>query len=170
MAPKTSLRDFQEYLAGRLRGAAQGPAATFWLGVQAGAQNWLVDLADCGEIVQSVKLTPVPLTKPWFAGIANIRGNLHTVVDFAMFCGGIATQQNAESRLLLLGGRHGVNAALLVSSMLGLKNPEDFSALDNDPALPPWGTACLADERGSVWHKLSVRDLLTDNEFMNIGA
>lgn len=170
MAPKTSLRDFQEYLAGRLRGAAQGPAASFWLGVRAGAQNWLVDLADCGEIVQSVKLTPVPLTKPWFAGIANIRGNLHTVVDLSLFCGGPATQQNADSRLLLLGGRHGVNAALLVSSMLGLKNPEDFASGDRDPALPLWGAARHVDERGTFWQKLSVRDLLTDNEFMNIGA
>ena len=170
MAQKTSLRDFQEYLAGRLRGAAQGPAATFWLGVQVGEQSWLVDLADCGEIVQSMKLTPVPLTKPWFAGIAIIRGNLHTVVDFAMFCGGAATQQNANTRLLLLGGRHGANSALLVSSMLGLKNPEDFSAMAGDPALPPWGAARHVDARGNVWHKLSVRDLLTDNDFMNIGA
>ena len=170
MAPKTSLRDFQEYLAGRLRGAAQGQATTFWLGVQAGPQNWLVDLSDCGEIVQSVKLTPVPLTKPWFAGIANIRGNLHTVIDFAMFCGGAPTQQNADSRLLLLGSRHGVNAALLVNCMLGLKNPEDFSAGDGDPALPRWGAARQVDGRGNVWQKLSVRDLLTDNEFMNIGA
>jgi twitching motility protein PilI len=170
MVPKTSLRDFQHYLAGRLHGAAQGPAAKFWLGVRAGELGWLVDLADCGEIVQAVKLTPVPLTRPWLAGIANIRGNLHTVADFSLFGGGAATPQNADSRLLLLGGRHAANAALLVSGMLGLKNPDEFTACAGDPALPPWGAGRYVDERGVVWHKLSVRDLLTDNDFMNIGA
>jgi twitching motility protein PilI len=170
MAKKTSLRDFQEYLAGRLLGAAQGQAATFWLGVQAGEQNWLIDLADCGEIVQAVKLTAVPLTKPWFAGIANIRGNLHTVADFSMFCGGAPTTRNANARLLLVGGKHGANCALLVTRMLGLKNPQGFTAGDAGPAVPAWGAARFVDEQGTIWHKLSVRDLLTDNDFMNIGA
>lgn len=170
MTTKSSLRDFQEYLAGRLLGAAQGQAATFWLGVQVGEQDWLVDLADCGEIVQSMKLTPVPLTKPWFAGIANIRGNLHTVVDFSMFCGGAATPQNANARLLLMGAKQGSNAALLVTRMLGLKNPEGFQVGDADPALPAWGAARFVDEQGGAWRKLSLRDLLADNDFMNIGA
>ena len=81
MAKKTSLRDFQEYLAGRLLGAAQGRGASSWLGVQAGDDKWLIDLSDSGEIVQAPKLTAVPLTRPWFAGIANIRGSLHAVAD-----------------------------------------------------------------------------------------
>jgi twitching motility protein PilI len=170
MAKKTSLRDFQQYLAGRLLGAAQGQAATFWLGVQAGEQNWLVDLSDCGEIVQTAKLTAVPLTKPWFAGIANIRGSLHTVADFSMFCGGAPTPRNASARLLLVGSKHGANCALLVTCMLGLKNPEDFTAGEVDPATPAWGALRFVDEQGNVWRKLSVRDLLIDNDFMNIGA
>jgi twitching motility protein PilI len=170
MTKKTSLRDFQEYLAGRLLGAAQGRAATFWLGVQAGEQNWLIDLPDCGEIVQTVKLTAVPLTKPWFAGIANIRGNLHTVVDFPMFCGGAPTPQNTNVRLLLVGGKHGTNCALLVTRMLGLKKPDDFTAGDADPAAPAWGALRFVDGQGNIWRKLSVRDLLTDNDFMNIGV
>jgi twitching motility protein PilI len=45
----------------------------------------------------------VPLTRPWFAGIANIRGNLHAVGDFSVFCGGPPIVQNANARLLLIG-------------------------------------------------------------------
>lgn len=112
----------------------------------------------------------MPLTKPWFAGIANIRGSLHTVADFSMFCGGAPTPRNTDARLLLVGSKHGANYALLVTRMLGLKNPQDFAAGDADPAGPAWGALRFVDEQGNAWCKLSVRDLLTDNDFMNIGA
>jgi hypothetical protein len=38
--------------------------------------------------------------------------------------------------LLLIGAKHGANAALLVSRMLGLKNPEDFTPEAQDPMSP----------------------------------
>ena len=118
MARKTSLRDFQEYLATRLSQAAKGKGAASWLGVEAGGEAWLVDLSDGGEIVQTTQLTPVPLTRPWFVGVANIRGNLYAVTDLSVFRGGQPIVQNANSRLLLIGSRYGTNAALLVSRML----------------------------------------------------
>lgn len=170
MAKKTSLRGFQEYLSGRLKDAAQGGVASSWLGVRAGDDNWLVDLSDSGEIVQALKLTPVPLTRIWFAGIANIRGNLYAVVDFSVFCGGAPTPQNNHTRLLLIGSKYGANAALLVTGMLGLKAPEDFVAEPVDPAAPTWGAARFSDSQHGIWRKLSVRDLLADNDFMNIGV
>jgi twitching motility protein PilI len=170
MAKKTSLRDFQEYLAGRLVGAAQGQHTSSWLGVQAGDEKWLVDLSESGEIVQAPKLTVVPLAKPWFAGIANIRGSLLAVADFSVFCGGAPTPRNNNTRLLLVGGKYGANSALLVNGMLGLKNPEDFAAEPIDSEAPLWGAVRYADGQGSIWRKLSVRDLLADNNFMNIGV
>jgi twitching motility protein PilI len=112
----------------------------------------------------------VPLTRPWFAGIANIRGNLHAVGDFSLFRGGPPIVQNANARLLLIGARYGVNAALLVSRMLGLKNPDDFTLEPADASMPAWGAQRFADTQGKIWHKLSVRDLLADQDFMNIGV
>ena len=169
MAIKTSLRDFQEYLSGRLTGATHGHGTSSWLGVRAGDQNWLVDLSEGGEIVQALKLTPVPLTRPWFAGIANIRGSLYAVADFAVFCGGAATPQSSDSRLLLVGSKYGANAALLVNRMLGLKNPDQFTAVDG--ANPhPWESGRVVDNDGREWKKLNVRALLADPEFMEIGA
>jgi twitching motility protein PilI len=170
MARKTSLRDFQAYLATRLTNAALGMGAASWLGVEAGGESWLVDLSDGGEIVQSTQLAAVPLTHPWFVGIANIRGNLHAVTDLSLFRGGPPIAQNANARLLLIGARYGVNAALLVSRMLGLKNPEDFTPQSTDQSMPTWGKARFSDTHGNIWHKLSVRDLLADQAFMNIGV
>jgi twitching motility protein PilI len=170
MAKKTSLRDFQTYLAGRLSSAAQGGRAVSWLGLQAGELSWLIDLADSGEIIQSPQITPVPLTQRWFAGMANIRGNLFAVTDFSAFCGGRPEQLAANSRLLLVGSKFGSNAALLVTQMLGLRNPDDFTPAQNVTTRPAWGASCYDDRQGKRWHKLLVSELLADPYFMNIGA
>lgn len=169
MAKKISLRDFQEHLAARLVGAS-GQSAAGLLGIQSGADYWLVNLSDSGEIVPLTPLTTVPLTKPWFAGIANIRGNLYSVVDFSAFQGREPTPQNAGSRLLLIGTRHGSNAALLVTRMLGLRNVEALTPAPAAPDAPPWASEAYTDNEGRRWQKLSVRELLADDAFMDIAA
>ena len=169
MAKKTNLRDFQEYLAGRLTTAAQGKGAASWLGIEVGGAPWLIELSDSGEIVQAPTLAKVPLTQPWFAGIANIRGNLYAVTDFSVFCGGPQTPLNASSRLLLVGTRFGANASLLVSRMLGLKKPENFVPQADDENFPDWGKQRFSDSEDRLWRKLAVRELLADRTFMNIG-
>lgn len=170
MARRTSLREFQEYLAGRLTSAAHGQGTSSLLGIRSGDEDWLLDLSDSGEIIQLPKLTQVPLTRPWFAGIANIRGNLYAVTDFSIFRGGDPTPLNANARLLLVGTRHGSNAALLVSRMLGLRNAKDFEPEAADPAAPAWAARKYRDGSGNIWNKLSVRELLADENFMNVGA
>lgn len=170
MAKKTSLRDFQTYLADRLTTAALGKGGSSWLGVLAGEEPWLLDLSDSGEIIQAPQVAAVPLTRPWFAGIANIRGNLFAVTDFSVFRGGAPTPQNVNARLLLVGAKHGSNAALLVSRMLGLKNPDDFTPAEAAAEAPVWARGRYRDQQGRLWHKLSVRDLLADQDFMNIGV
>jgi twitching motility protein PilI len=127
MAKRISLREFQQSLSERLVSARRGEGGHTLLGVESGADDlpggshWLIDLADSGEVVPLPQLTPAPLTKPWFAGIANIRGVLYSVVDFAAWRGGAPTPINAQSRLLLIGARHGINSALLVRRALGLR-------------------------------------------------
>lgn len=169
MAKKISLREFQEHLAARLVGAG-GQTAAGLLGVQSGNDYWLVNLADSGEIVPLTPLTPVPLTRPWFAGIANIRGNLYSVADFSAFRGHEPTPQNAGSRLLLIGTRYGTNAALLVSRMLGLRNIEAFTPAPVAADAPAWAREAYTDNEGRRWKKLDVRELLADESFMEIGA
>jgi twitching motility protein PilI len=36
--------------------------------------------------------------------------------------------------------------------------------------MPAWGRSVLPIRRGKIWRKLSVRDLLADQDFMNIGV
>ena len=46
----------------------------------------------------------------------------------------------------------------------------DFTAESADLAAPVWGSVRYTDSQGAIWRKLSVRDLLADNDFMNIGV
>ena len=169
MAKKGSLRDFQAHLARRLAGASEQSAAGL-LGIQSGPDFWLLNLSDSGEIIPLTPLTTVPLTKNWFVGIANIRGNLYAVADFSAFQGKEATPQNTSSRLLLIGTRHGNNAALLVTRMLGLRNVDDLTPASADPDLPSWASDVYTDNEGRRWKKLDVRQLLVDEDFMEIGV
>lgn len=169
MAKKGSLREFQAHLARRLAGAS-GQSAAGLLGVQSGADFWLLSLADAGEVVTPTPISSVPLTQPWFAGIANIRGNLYSVVDFSAFQGKEPTPQNSNSRLLLIGTRHGSNAALLVTRMLGLRNVDDLTPAAADAAGESWVGAAYTDNEGRRWRQLNVRQLLVDERFLEIGV
>ncbi len=169
MAKKGSLREFQAHLAKRLAGASDQSAAGL-LGIQSGRDYWLLSLFDSGEIIPLPPLTGVPLTKPWFVGIANIRGNLYSVADFSAFQGKEVTPQNASSRLLLIGTRHGDNAALLMPRVLGLRNMDDMTPVATDPNAPSWATEAYADNEGRHWKMLNVRKLLADETFMDISV
>jgi twitching motility protein PilI len=169
MARRISLKEFQEHLSRRLTGAAAGQSTSSLLGVQAGKELWLIELAEAGEIVTSPPLAPVPLTRPAFVGLANIRGNLHAVTDFSRFLGNEAVTASGNARLLLIGTRFGSNVALLVTRLLGLKHLDDFEAVPNEGPGPDWLAGTVADRNGQTWRRLKVRELLADPEFMNIG-
>ncbi len=165
---KANLIDFQSYLANRLDAASTAADGEGWLGLQVGEQHWLLDLADGGEIIQAPVVTPVPMTQPWFLGLANVRGTLVAVSDFSAFLGGRPQAMDQNSRLVLVGHRHGANVALLVGKLLGLRKPAIFSEAQVDPALPPWGATQHVDKHGTLWHRLAVRELMADPRFMQV--
>ncbi len=169
MAKKISLREFQQGLVSRIANATQATVTSTRLGVQVGPENWLLDLTDASEIVALPSLTPAPLTQKWFCGVANVRGNLFSVVDFSAFQGFDQTPQNVESRLLLVSSRYMDNAALLVTRMLGLKNVDDLTALTGESSARPWVGVQYRDKNGTTWNQLDVKHLVEQEEFMRIG-
>jgi twitching motility protein PilI len=167
VAARTSLRDYQRELAARLQGAGSGHAATK-LGMQVGAESWLVDLADAGEVIPVPPITPVPLTRPWFRGVANIRGKLYSVVDFPAFLGGARVALGEQARLLLLSERFRMSGALLVDRSLGLRSAEQLQARAG-PAGAPWLRAEYADKDGRQWKDLDVAQLVQNPDFLAVG-
>lgn len=170
MAKRLSLRDFQESLSARLQSAKRGETAPPMLGFRAGGRRWLLELPDSGEVVPLPTLSPVPLTQPWFAGMANIRGGLHAVVDFAQFSGAAPAARGERSRLLLIGARHGINSALLVESIEGLRPLNALQATELPPGTPAatWIDAAYRDEQGNDWLHIALADLLQDPAFLDI--
>lgn len=170
MAIKTSLRQFQQDLAQRLSSAKAQAAVATSLGVQCGPAYWLIDLADAGEIVPVPDILHVPLTKPWFVGVANIRGSLYSVVDFASFTGAEPISRGQENRLILAGSRFGINAAILVSRMLGLRNPRDFTRQEAESGEgTPWKGTQLRDGDARVWQELKLQELVQNQDFLQVG-
>src|ERR1700691_1675395 len=169
MARKISLRDFQQGLVSRIQNATQAVVTRARLGVQVGPENWLLDLTDASEVVPVPRLTPAPLTKAWFCGVANVRGNLYSVVDFSAYQGFEPTPQNVESRLLLLSNRYLGNAALLVTRMLGLRNVDDFGEKEQLQATRSWVSAQYRDKGGAQWNQLDLARLVEQEDFLEIG-
>ncbi len=167
MAVRTSLRDYQRGLVARLQNAASGSAVSK-LGLQVGAEAWLVDLVDAGEMIPVPRIAPVPLTRPWFRGAANIRGNLYSVVDFPAFLGGKAVALGEQARLLLLGERFRMGCALLVDRSLGLHGAEQLRPRALRSGAAPWLTAEYDDEHGRLWQQLDVARLVQDPAFLGV--
>jgi twitching motility protein PilI len=176
MAKRISLREFQSQLTARLGSAQRGETTRALLGIESGKGNdayWLLDLADSGEIapLSAVgNLTPVALTKRWFAGVVNIRGSLYSVIDFAAFCGGELTPRNTDVRLLLIGARHGINSALLVNRTLGLRSPETLTEIDGPASVASWQGQRYTDADGQEWNRLHIQALIADPSFLDIAA
>jgi twitching motility protein PilI len=171
MSERQTLREYQQALFERLRASAASDAGkTTRLGLEAGSVRWLLRLDEAQEVISVAPLTPVPLTKSWFRGLVNIRGNLFSVVDLGLFAGGGGAVSTTEARLVLLAERFHVNAALLVQRLLGLRSLSDFLVDESEPARHSWASKRLRDADGNVWHELSVSGLAQQNEFLQAGV
>jgi twitching motility protein PilI len=169
MAERLSLKDYQRALAERLREAGAGRMASK-LGVQVGTETWLVDLSDAGEVIPVPPVAPVPLTHTWFKGVANVRGNLYSVIDFPAFLGVGAVALGEHSRLLLLGDRFRTSAALLIDRSLGLRNPDQLTPRANGAAGPAWLRCEFSDKEGRAWKELDVPQLARHTDFLAVSA
>jgi len=169
VATRTSLRDYQRDLAARLQGAGSAQIASK-LGLQVCGERWLVDLRDAGEVIPVPAITPVPLTRPWFKGVANIRGNLIGVIDFGAFLGIGAAGAGEQSRLLLFNDRFRMGCALWVDRSLGLRSDEQLRERPRIEPRPPWLKAEYDDTLGDAWRELDLPQLVQDPAFLSVGA
>lgn len=164
MSKRFSLREFQQNVLDRLQVQATAGDRITTLGVLVGTDHWLVDMTEISEVLEMPRLTTVPMTKSWYRGVANVRGNIYGIVDLAAYTHLGETVQDAQSRVLLLGQKFSFNAGLLVSRVMGLRNAKDWQRSDQD------GVERYQDDDGQMWTKLNVKELLQQPEFLQIGA
>lgn len=169
MAKKFNLREFQTDLARQIQAAATRDNSASRLGFRAGSSNWIVPLADTEEVIPVPLIVPIPGSRRWFRGVANIRGNLYAVSDLADFMGEGVTPEHGDCRLVIPHHDFGVNAALLVRGTLGLRNIGQFSELP-ERGSRAWAARRFVDEGGSEWQELDFSHLLGDDTFMQVEA
>ncbi|MFS2023106.1 chemotaxis protein CheW [Massilia sp. GER05] len=120
-ARRARLRQYQEQLLERMQAARTSSGArAHQLGVEIGGVRYLLDLVEAGEIVPLPPLAAVPLTQPWYLGLANVRGNLLGVVDLARYLDPEAAP-TPGTRLVTFGPALGFPCALLVAKVVGLR-------------------------------------------------
>lgn len=164
MAKRLNLREFQQSLSDRMQDKGRASEQLSSLGVQIAGQNWLVDMVDISEVLAPPSLTPVPLCKAWFRGVANVRGNLYCVADMAAYQHQGETTGDVANRVLLVAERHAFNAALLVDRVLGLRDVRDWRQSGVE------GQVEYHDEHGVSWRKLDVVGLLEQPDFLQVSV
>ncbi len=169
MSKKFNLREFQTRLSQQLQAAASRDTSGSRLGFRVGDANWLVSLTDTEEVIPVPPVVKVPGARRWFRGLANIRGNLYAVSDFADFMGQGVTPESSECRLLIPHRDFGVNAALLIRGTLGLRNIGHYQ-MREQAAGYPWVARQYADEGGAGWYDMDFGQLLGTPEFLMVEA
>ena len=174
MANKQALRELQTRLAERMQAARTQPRGQSWLAVECRGHGLLLPLEQAGEIFALVPLLPVPHTQSWFAGVANLRGGLHGVVDLARFLNlpdAAAGEGGRDARLIALGASLNLNGALLVDRLAGLRSVEQLHAEGDGTegsARPAFAPSRWRDRDGRGWQVLDLSALAHDSRFLSI--
>jgi twitching motility protein PilI len=160
-ARRARLRQYQEQLLERMQAARTSSGArAHQLGVEIGGVRYLLDLVEAGEIVPLPALAAVPLTQPWYLGLANVRGNLLGVVDLARYLDAAAPAAGAQAgaRLVTFAPGLGFPCALLVGRVVGLRHAADMAPVDGR----------LRDAEGQEWTPLSLAALAREERFLQV--
>jgi twitching motility protein PilI len=168
MSKQSQLREYQTNILARLENAkkagAESPAG--YLGVVIGSKNVLVNLQEISETLPVVDIHRVPIVKPWFLGVANVRGVLYAINDLAQLLENSFTSISSNTRLLLMSDAVTSNVAFVVEKMIGLRNLNDMKPyellLDDSECLK---AQTYQDDENRVWHMLDCDKLIRSKEF-----
>ena len=178
MANREALRQLQSRLAQRLQQARTETRSLSWLAVECAGLGVLVPLPTAGEIFPVSALLPVPHTRPWFMGVANLRGGLHGVVDLAAFLGLrpplAADSVREKSQLLSFNAALGSHCALLIDGLAGLRSAEQLQAEPSPDGAgsqrPAFAAAQWRDADGRLWQEIDLAALARNEQFLGVAA
>jgi len=145
-----------------------------WAGVifRIGDVRLACSIEAVSEFLPIPTFTPVPGTKPWILGLANVRGDLLTIIDLAWFLNGERTTTTMRTRLLAatLGGRP---VGLLVDEVFGQRQ---FVSSEGKRSELPRSSSIRSyvhkqyRSGNEVWQELDLDTLFSTAEFLNGAA
>jgi twitching motility protein PilI len=168
MSKQSQLREYQTNILARLENAKKAGAETSagYLGVVIGSKNVLVSLQEISETLPVTEIQPVPIVKPWFLGVSNVRGVLYAINDIAQLLETSFTSISSNARLLLISDTVSSNVAFVVEKMIGLRNINEMKPHEIEHE----ETACLKtqtyqDDENRIWHMMDCDKLVRSKEF-----
>lgn len=156
-------------------GRSQGRGTTGeWSGItfRLGETKLACDSDRVSEIIPLPQSTPVPGSKPWILGLANVRGSILTIIDLAWFLTGKRTSVTARTRLLA-SQLHQAPVGLLIDEVYGQRHfiNEDAANAELGKDSP---LAWLVTKKHKVgtetWHELDLDELFASQDFLNGAA
>jgi twitching motility protein PilI len=169
---KINLHEYQQDILSKLKlSAEKGQAeSTSRLAVKVGEKDYLLSLSDVSEVLPVPEILKIPLTQPWFLGMANVRGNLYALTDFALFIGLSPSVISQQSRILLLNDKFGINAALLVDRLVGLRSLGEMQQKKKSGKAAFWVLDNFTDNTGVEWSELDLGEFIHQPSFMQVAA
>ncbi|HSF72102.1 MAG TPA: chemotaxis protein CheW, partial [Methylotenera sp.] len=131
-----------------------------------GSKNVLVSLREISETLPVSEIQPVPIVKPWFLGVSNVRGVLYAINDVAQLLEATFTSISSNARLLLISDTVSSNVAFVVEKMIGLRNINEMKPHEIEHE----ESACLKtqtyqDDENRIWHMMDCDKLVRSKEF-----
>ena len=152
----------------------EAQAAVLWSGVgfRLDSLQLVSQLDQVLEVLPCPGMTLVPGTKPWVKGVANVRGNLITIIDLAEYFGKRPVFVDDNARLMVMN-IPGLTAGLLVNEVLGLRHFDEeverqqLTGLD-DPVMTHMNGAFLREN--VLWGVFDMKSLAESPSFKHVAA
>jgi twitching motility protein PilI len=116
-----SIAQRSESVAQELPPKEDSQAHWMGLGFRLHVNLFVVPLGEVLEMMHVPPATHLPGVKNWVAGVANVRGRLMTLIDFALFFGQGSKRSRAQSRIFVVEGED-TYYGLIVDESLGMQH------------------------------------------------
>lgn len=130
-----------------------------------------VPLDKLAELLPTQRYTPIPRVKRWMRGIANVRGKLLPVIDFADYLGG-RLQESARGQRMLVIDCEGITAGLLIDGIRGMRHftlDTYKSSVDDVPdTLAQYVVGGFEEKNGNVVPLFEPEFLALDEAFRSV--
>jgi twitching motility protein PilI len=129
-------------------------------------------LDEMNELFEVPHCTRLPRVKPWVRGVANVRGKLTPIIDFASFLGGRLQTAPKRQRVLLIE-RDGIAAGLIVDDVVGMKHFRVDAYSERRDVVPPRLARFVPGtflNDGEYWALFRPEALFGHGDFLDVAA
>ncbi len=163
-------------LADSSRSAAKGLPAQIdvrpqWSGVGFSllGSRFVVPMGEVAEMLEVPGYTHLPGVQPWVRGVANVRGRLLPLFDFAAFFGGRLVGGRKRRRVLVLE-TESLYSGLIVDQVFGMQHfPLDEYQAEHGQVVEAVQSFVQGgyDVAGEFWNVFRLSHLTEDKRFIN---